>query len=274
MIHRVSGVSPAAVWDLLRRGRPVVVTDEVGRWPAARRWTFEFMREQHGSIVVTAEVGPGGVERETFAMRLGDYVDRLLDPAETRLHLRHWEFWRDAPLLDADQRLPSYLQDRPRLPRRAWPRMNWIFMGPRGSRTHLHVDALGTHSWLAQLRGRKRWLLFSPRQTSRLYPRPYRWGGLGVTFEVDPPAGVDLARYPRYRGAQPWVVETGPGDLMIVPAGWPHCVENLEPTMALTGNFVGPGCDVLALLREGLGHELEAVYRSAARRVSAMSSSS
>lgn len=266
-VERVVGLSPLAILrDYVRRGRPVVIGDEVRRWPALQRWSFEYLRARHGALRVEAEVGPGGADRVVFPMTLGEYLDRLVDPSETGLYLRHWEFWRDAPALDADQPLPAYLRDWLPLPRWIWPRMNWVFMGPKGSRTHLHIDSLGTHSWLAQLVGRKRWLLFPPAQRRLLAPRERR-GGLGVLFDVDPddPAGVDLARFPDYRNARPWLAETGPGDLIIVPAGWPHCVINLDATMALTGNFIAPGADLRAFVREGVGQLGELWHTRSAR---------
>merc|ERR1712194_237244 len=44
---------------------------------------------------------------------------------------------------------------------------------------------------------------------------------------------------PNTREAVPVLTaEVGPGEAIFVPAGWTHAVENIEPTIALSGNFV------------------------------------
>lgn len=257
-IVRRAGLSALEVLrEHLWARRPVIITDEVPRWPASR-WTFASLRERCGDVRVTTEIGLGEGNAPRFEMPLRDYIDRLLarEPGPP-MYLRHWEFWRDSPELAAEQRLPAYLRDwLVLLPESIWPRMNWIFIGPEGSRTSLHLDSLGTHSWLAQIVGRKRWRLYPPEQVELLYPRADRRGGLGTLFQIDPDAegGVDPRRFPRFAEATAIECETGPGDLCVIPAGWAHSVQNLEATVALTGNLIGPGADARTWLREGLGY--------------------
>jgi hypothetical protein len=48
----------------------------------------------------------------------------------------------------------------------------FLYLGPAGSRTPLHHDVLCSYSWSANLAGRKRWRLFHPCHTPRLFLRP------------------------------------------------------------------------------------------------------
>ena len=43
-------------------------------------------------------------------------------------------------------------------------------MGPAGTITRLHFDAGSAHGWLAQVVGRKLFVLYPPSDTPRLYP--------------------------------------------------------------------------------------------------------
>lgn len=64
-----------------------------------------------------------------------------------------------------------------------------MYLGPAGTWTPLHSDVLRSHSWSANVCGRKRWLLLPPQHTHMLYDRtgsriaphlePYRFRGGG-----------------------------------------------------------------------------------------------
>ncbi|CAM9862762.1 unnamed protein product, partial [Discosporangium mesarthrocarpum] len=47
----------------------------------------------------------------------------------------------------------------------------FVYMGPRGSWTPLHHDVLNSYSWSFNISGRKRWILFPPGETPKLYDR-------------------------------------------------------------------------------------------------------
>mmetsp|Transcript_908 Transcript_908/g.2869 ORF Transcript_908/g.2869 Transcript_908/m.2869 type:complete len:356 (+) Transcript_908:1514-2581(+) len=165
------------------------------------------------------------------------------------LYLHDWGLPAAAPdLLDAmDAHVPRYfardlLQRCPRgaLYREGWPS---LFVGPPRSRSGLHVDTFGSHFWMALHAGRKRWVFFDADDAPLLYPtwRPGdRDGGLEPSFAVDPVASPDMRRYPAFRLARPRVCELRAGEVLFVPAGSPHFVENVgdEPTVALSGNYV------------------------------------
>jgi hypothetical protein len=63
--------------------------------------------------------------------------------------------------------------------RRAWPS---LFVAPQGASSHLHIDALQTHFWMALAAGQKRWTFFHPDDTPLLYP-DYRYSS-EPTFAV------------------------------------------------------------------------------------------
>jgi lysine-specific demethylase 8 len=167
-------------------------------------------------------------------MTLRDYVEGVTtkDWREFPYYLRdNWRIFHTHPELMAEHDVPPYFFDwfrfLPGFMRLPYPR---IFIGPKGAITPLHADIWGTHAWLSQLVGKKRWLLFSPDQRKFLYD-----------FDVRCEA-PDLRRHPLYREARPLEAVIGPGDTIWVPGNWSHWVHSLEAGISLTYNYMGPGC--------------------------------
>lgn len=110
------------------------------------------------------------------------------------------------------------------------PPYRWILMGPARSGTGLHIDPMGTHAWVTVVEGLKRWVLFP-------YGTPKELIGM---HETQIPSALWFAEwYDRAMEAVPGAIEVlqRPGETVYVPAGWPHLVLNLEPTVAITHNY-------------------------------------
>jgi hypothetical protein len=98
----------------------------------------------------------------------------------------------------------------------------WAWFSGRGVRTWLHYDNNGCHNVNAQITGKKECLLFEPASTDELYF--FEPGGPNPAHncsavDVDAP---DRARFPRYFEARPCRAVLEAGDLLFIPAWWPH----------------------------------------------------
>lgn len=127
-----------------------------------------------------------------------------------------------------------------------------LFLAAAGTRSSLHVDFLHTNFWMVLCRGRKRWRLVPSAHLPCLYPMYL--ADLNPSF----PADLDAVqanrvwpdpKYPAHAHAE--ILETilEPGDLIFVPRGWAHQVENLEISVAVSGNFID-GSNLQASLGE------------------------
>jgi hypothetical protein len=245
-IDRRSNLSVKTFNREYRNRVPVVVTDALDTWRARSAWTFGELKVHYGKTVVHVQGFQDGQPHQALDRRmlLGEYIDNILTkdfhafPFYLRdnhsLFVGHKELWGDFThpryCFDWFRLLPDFTV-------RPGPR---IFIGPRGSVQNLHQDMWGTFFWMAQLEGRKHWILFSPDQKDLLFEHPKSDFPGSVKRPVRPDK-PDLERYPLFAGAQGLECFCGPGDLIIVPRDWFHWVQSLDPSVSLTHNYMGPG---------------------------------
>jgi hypothetical protein len=222
--------------EYLYSGKPVVITDAIESWPARSRWTLDHFASRYADTPVTV-YRLGGERYEASraeTMELSHFIARVRThsfdtyPCYVR---DDWQIFMAHKELLGEYDVPKYFFDwfvlLPGFMRLIYPR---IFIGPRGAITPLHLDIWGTHAWLAQLVGRKRWVLFSPDQQRWLYDCSVQ------------PQNPDFKRFPLFRKTKPIECTIGPGDLIFVPGGWAHEVVSLDATISITHNYMGPGC--------------------------------
>lgn len=221
-------------------GMPVIVSDGMRGWAAKGKWTFDFFRERYGAeqVVVSDRLFHAQVVRR---IALADFLTYSQFPFATKLagisehsmYLTGYSPFTKHPELMEDFSDPYFVENSYRTlegPLANWYNdgFSWVFIGPRGTWSPLHIDLFGTHAWLAQITGRKRILLFSPSDNSRLYN--------GEVNLIAP----DLEKHPKLAEARPYEGILEPGDVIFIPGGWPHDVVSLEASISLTANFVGP----------------------------------
>lgn len=106
-----------------------------------------------------------------------------------------------------------------------------FWLGSRGSNTVCHYDTYGCNL-VAQLYGRKRWVMFPPSDTPYMYPTriPYEESSVFSQVSVKSP---DLNKFPEFQKVTPYVVTLEPGDVLFVPSKWWHFVESLETSISV-----------------------------------------
>ncbi|WP_327586778.1 cupin-like domain-containing protein [Nonomuraea sp. NBC_00507] len=107
------------------------------------------------------------------------------------------------------------------LPDSVRPAWTWIFVGPSGTGTSLHLDTMGSSAWNALMSGVKEWRIMSPQRSVQA----------GLLSEAVAETLPDVGDF-EYTCTQQ------PGDLLFVPGGWAHEVANIGDTISITGNFV------------------------------------
>eukprot|EP00899_Mesostigma_viride_P004248 jgi/Mesvir1/13824/Mv15975-RA.1 len=151
-------------------------------------------------------------------------------------YLRTWNFDDDCPALMEEFCGEPYFSDLfKKLPVDMQPPFTWLFVGPPGVATRLHVDIWETDAWLAQFEGRKRFTLFHPAHL----PFVSRQGEDGQRTFADP-LNPDLQAFPDFPRAIPVTATLHPGEVIYLPRKWPHHVAGVDATLSLTSNFLCP----------------------------------
>ncbi|CDW54493.1 heat shock proteinB1 associated protein 1 [Trichuris trichiura] len=106
-------------------------------------------------------------------------------------------------------------------------RESTFWMGTSGSFTACHYDTYGFNV-VAQLCGKKRWILFPPEDSDLLK-------GSHLPFEESSVySGCDLFHPPVYlRFSHPRLVTLEPGDILFVPPRWWHFVQCIEDSISV-----------------------------------------
>src|SRR5262245_14746060 len=237
-------------------GKPVIITDATENWPARSKWTFEYFKNAYGRDAVTAWRGLGsGTGKVTTLSAYINFLDTPLADlpgiwtgkdigmnrrptqaaparAGSPFYLLGWFAFRQHPeLYDDIVPAPYFVQDlvstlnptlRDVLDWTSGCEYTAVYIGPEGSLSPLHRDFWHTHTYLAQIRGRKRAILFSPRDSAFLY------GG-----QVDPEQ-PDFEQFPLFDGATAYECVIEPGDTLLIPTNWWHYVRGLEKSITLS----------------------------------------
>ncbi|KAL9028391.1 MAG: hypothetical protein Q9196_003235 [Gyalolechia fulgens] len=149
------------------------------------------------------------------------------------------------------------------------PDSRWLIIGPERSGSSFHKDPNATSAWNAVIRGSKYWIMFP---TGPSYPNP---PGVYVSedqSEVTSPLSITEwllgfhAEARKTKGCKEGVCRAG--EVLHVPSGWWHLVVNLEPSIAITQNFVPRAhlANALAFMRDkpeqvsGFGNDVKNPY--------------
>lgn len=252
-----------------RMPQPLVMPDVLSNWPASQKWhdlSYLLHQTHGGRRLVPVEVGRSYVD-EDWAQRVipfSNFVDKYLihnDPEDIGYLAQH-DLLSQIPALRADIMIPDYCWTIPPpvggpaartvgLPKAAYhgePLIN-TWLGPKGTKTPLHTDAY--HNILCQVCGYKYVRLYSPEETSKLYPFDKDEAGIDMsnTSQIDvdflgprlDPETCDkarlsdrLQRFPLFEQAKYTEAILSPDECLYIPLGYWHYVESLTASFSVS----------------------------------------
>ncbi|XP_005105774.1 uncharacterized protein LOC101859122 isoform X2 [Aplysia californica] len=222
--------------------RPVILLDLV-QTITSTPWNLDFVKKIAGSkrVMLKKQV-PLSAEwaclEDSRTSTVEEFIDSVTE-GETDDYLFDWSLPLHCPELSSTLTVPSYFADnylcqtsQGSLYRDSWPS---LFVAPAGAVSQLHIDAFASSFWMALMEGEKRWTFFPPSDTALLYPR--------YIHSMDPVFSVnlqepDLQSHPLLALTHPSQCVLKPGELLYVPNGSAHFVENLTTSLAISSNHV------------------------------------
>ena len=207
----------AALADTLDASVPLVLRGMVS-WPEVA-WTLDDWRTHEGATVLRANPSSG------LPQTVADFIDGFaVQPLASAGAATYTEGCLLPPAWEARFSLPM-------LPARMFG-AGQLWFGRASAAalvTRLHCDL--ANSFLAQIHGRKRVRLYAPAQEGAVYAldafNTYRPCRVDV-------AAPDLTRFPRFADASSVDVMLEPGDLLVIPTGWFHCVWALDHVLSIS----------------------------------------
>jgi hypothetical protein len=116
-----------------------------------------------------------------------------------------------------------------------------LFIGAPQTSTGLHIDSRETSFWMVVLSGTKTFRLVHPQHVGALQPGGEAAGTGAPASWLDFHADLfDKGKVAQLGEATVWEAVLNPGDIIYIPAGWPHQVQNGPAlSVAVSYNFVG-----------------------------------
>lgn len=225
-IPRVEGLDRETFTKtFLKENRPVVFKDMAREWPALKKWKKEYFVEKYAKNqvkVYDSNFGtPGGKYMSNLkTMNFADYLEDL-DSGNTTLRMFLYNIIKEAPELKHDIDLPTIMDGFSK-------NFMFMFFGAKGSVTQLHYDIDMSHVFHTAFTGKKRFYLFAPSESKKLYRHPFT-----IRSYVNP-VEPDFEKYPKLKEAVGDYVELLPGETLFIPAGYWHHVVYDEPSYALS----------------------------------------
>ena len=228
-IDRVDSISREDfVNNYLKPRKPLIIRKATESWPALQKWTFDYLKETVGDVVVplydSSKADPSKpINASAAEMKFGDYID-LIQKEPTDLRIFLFDPIKYAPKLLDDYRSPTDLLggflDK-------YPNM---FFGGKGSVTFLHYDIDLAHIFHTHFNGRKRVVLFDNKWSERLYCIPFATYAL-EDYDIEKP---DFTKFPALDGVEGQEAILEHGDTLFMPTGFWHWMKYLDGSFSIS----------------------------------------
>ncbi|KAH9513137.1 hypothetical protein Btru_035960 [Bulinus truncatus] len=243
-VERIS-CKDLSVEDFFRKyvdsGKPVIILDILQITKTS--WDFDYIKSVAGSQKVTVKQSVAkSVEwaqlEDSCSILIADFIDAVQEN-KTSEYLFDWSLPLHCPDLAKEFVTPDYFEDNfllktspGTLYHDSWPS---LFIAPQGVNSGLHIDAFASNFWMILFQGQKRWTFYDTEDVPLLYPVYFHSTDPVFCVNLSEP---DLEKFPLLSLTKPRQCTLNPGELLFVPSGSPHFVENLTPTLAVSSNHV------------------------------------
>jgi len=212
--------------------KPLVIKNLASQWPAFTKWNWDYFKSILGEVEVglynnTKSDPYTPINTADSYMKFGEYIDMIRKgPAQWRIFL--FNLFEHAPQMTGDFIWPDHLA------RGFVKKYPMLFVGGKGSVTHMHFDIDLSHIFHTQFIGKKRVLLFPFKEQHKLYRKPWEVLSL-VNFEKyfdENSNKIDTQKYPALELARGYEVILEHGDTLFMPAGYWHHMEYIDSGFA------------------------------------------
>ncbi|TAE58175.1 MAG: cupin-like domain-containing protein [Nostocales cyanobacterium] len=208
--------------------KPVIITDTITEWKAFKSWSIEYLNQALNNKEIKISISNNKIFTFTAEndyillsteMKFNDFTNWILngDRSEKSYYLYQTPIDQSFPELLPDIQTPEYIK-------KGVPLLANLWIGTGGNISPLHWDS--AQNLLCQVRGRKRILLFEPKQTEFLYPFPANSKIPHMSqVKINDP---DLNKFPKFASAKYTECTIEAGEMLFIPPFWWHQVYSLD----------------------------------------------
>jgi hypothetical protein len=226
---------------------PIVIIDALNKWEALLKWDKYFFQEYYGEERGAATGKFNDDAPETFAMPLRMFAEHSHEGTPTT-----WSYLQDELFISSHPELLEDLSPTPQPLLHSWfrylppilqPPDAFLLWGTAHSRSTLHIDPYNWTGTNALIRGTKDWIFVPPGNDHWIYPIEgstrcgfpldcYKYNSRVNAFAPDA-----LEQFPLFANATVIRTTQHEGELMIIPPGWYHQVQNPSESIAIASQI-------------------------------------
>ena len=211
--------------EYLEPRKPLIFTDLVADWPATQKWSFDYLADNYGDILVPVvddsfrEPGKKYLSTSPKKMVFREFLSRIQEgPTDLRIFL--YNIMAEVPELANDIQFLDIMDGFVK-------KIPFMFFGGQGSTVGNHYDLDCAHVFLTHFQTRKRIVLFDPGQSRALYQHPFT---VQSHVNIDAP---DFDKFPAARALNGFECILNHGETLFIPSQYWHYVEYIDPGFGL-----------------------------------------
>lgn len=225
-VDRISSISRKDFTnDYFTPLRPLIIEDLAKSWPALKKWTPDFFRDQHGDQLVKV-YDEGFVEAgdhymsQAKSIPLREFIDAVITTSQD-LRMFLYNIKSEIPALVSDVVFPDLVNSLSKS-------FIFMFFGCKESVTQMHFDIDMSHVFHTAIFGRKTITLFPYEQGKNLHRYPFTCRSY---VDVHQP---DFKQYPGLKDLQGYRIVLEPGETLYIPSGYWHHLVYEEASCAIS----------------------------------------
>jgi len=205
--------------------RPLIIEDIAQSWPALKKWTPDFFKQQHGDKQVKVynesfvEAGDNYMS-QARSISLKEFIDAIMTTSQD-LRMFLYNIKSGIPELVNDVVFPDLVDGLSK-------QFIFMFFGCKDSVTQMHFDIDMSHVFHTAIFGRKTITLFPFEQGKNLHHYPFTCRSY---VDVHQP---DFEEYPGLKDAQGYRFVLEPGETLFIPSGYWHHLVYEEASCAIS----------------------------------------
>ncbi|WP_203258667.1 cupin-like domain-containing protein [Hyunsoonleella ulvae] len=216
--------------DYFSSKTPVLIKGHAKDWGATKKWNLDFFLDlQEDKDIYLLSENFIQDDNRYYQASLKDYIQKLKDAESNNKKITDY-----LTTLDIFNYFPHLKEDIDFSFFEKHTKVNDIsaWIGPKGTISGFHADT--ANNVYAQIKGRKMFIICSPKHNQTMYPsKKHIYGAVASEVDIN---NFDANKYPEFEDNPFKIAILEPGDVLFVPQNWWHYVQSLDTSISIS-NF-------------------------------------